>query len=686
YAGEPSVAAGITVTVGPPAADFRVGMHRAVTDAEGLAHFDGLAPGPVRVESSIRATSAKVEIVAGTTSECTLQMRGTMTVTGVVVDPGGVPVGGALVEVAIASLPGVDADQVAATAADGTFSIRECYVHCLVGARAEGYAASRLYDLEGRVNGTEPVRIELRTSGGAVEGIVVDATGEPVVGAVVRVGEGRTECILSTTQGAPPLPAQVRTDATGRFRAIGLPAGKQPVQVRTTNLAPWRGECEVAAGTTVAVRIVLAAGITCTGSVRGDDGQPVADATVTVGDAGDFVLLRTRSGTDGTFALTGLPVGEFTLAAKKDRVGQTTARLIGKPGEQLRCELQIGLGLALRARVVEATGAPISRVEIRIEAEGDGARWTSTAFSGEDGRFVVGECPPGRTLALLASKRDHMSLKQQALQPGGPELELRLQRDTAVKARITGRLLRPDGSPATGEDVEAIRFQTPSEAQLKLAAKVRDDGSFVIEAPAGQWQGRILVKGHPEIRFSPGKLDAGGASDAGVLQLTVGGTLVARIDGGAAKTDNYTVLDTREHAVCSLWPPVTPLRSDLIAPGDYLLLAQGEGIVAQVLPFTIHSGRETDLTVPRQTGVRQWIEFDLAPGTERPSYVEFEVRRGATLAAWTHARGQPGAPFRREVWLAPGSYTLATHNREPQAAATFSVGDTEGPPLRVVVR
>lgn len=681
YAGEPSVAAGITVTVGPPGADFRVGLHRAITDAAGLARFDGLAPGTVRVESTMRAASARAEIRAGTTSECTLQMRGTMTVTGVVVDAGGVPIGGALVEAA--GFPGADADQVAVTAADGTFSIRECFVHCLVGARAQGYAASQLYSPEDIPGGTENVRIELRPNGGAVEGIVVDPTGRPVAGAVVRVGEGRTEGILGTPQGAPPLPAQVRTDAAGRFRAIGVPDGTQPVQVRTVDLSPWRGTCEVAAGTTVAVRITLAAGITCTGIVRGEGGEPATDADVSVGDPGDFVLLRTRSGRDGTFTLAGLPIGEFTLAAEKDRVGKATAKLRGQPGEPLRCELQLSNGLALRARVLDAVGTPVEGVEIRCVTEDTAARWTQGAYTDKEGRFVVADCPPGRTLALLASKRDHVTLQLRALLPGGPELELCLQRDAAAKARITGRLLRPDGSPATGEEVEAIRSQTRSEAQLVLSAKVRDDGSFVIEAPAGLWLGRILVKGHPEIRLAPGKLEAGAAWDAGVLQLTVGGTLVARIYG-VAKTDSYTVLDTREHAVCSLWPPVTPLRSDLIAPGDYLLLAQGEGIKAQVLPFTIHSGQQTELTVQRRPGVRQWIEFEFPPGTEPPGYIEFQVRSGTTMLAWSSAGRS--ASYRRAVWLAPGSYTLATQNREPQATATFSVGDTEGPPVRIVLR
>jgi RNA polymerase sigma factor (sigma-70 family) len=688
YADEPTVAAGVTIHLTRPRSDFRVGLYRVVTDADGVARFEGLSPGTWRVGTPAHATPevVKAEIAAGSTCECILPLQGGMTVTGVVVDTSGVVVGGAIVEAAFAGIGGVDADRIAVTAADGTFTIRECFVHCLVGARAEGHAASHLHFVEGHRGGTERVHIELRPDGGAVEGLVLGPTGEPVPAAVVRVGNGRTESILSSAQGAPPLPAQVRTDAMGRFRAIGVPAGPQPVQVRTTDLAPWRGTCDVFAGATVAVRIVLAAGIRCTGIVRGEDGEPVPGAEVSVGGNGDFVRLRTHSGSDGTFLLTGMPVGESVVNARKDKVGKATVAIRGQSGETVRCELQLSNGLALRARVLDATGAPISGVEVRVRAEEPGAPWNSFALSGEDGRIVIGGCPPGRTLALLASKPDHVTLQRQAVQPAGPELELPLQRDLEAKACITGRLLRPDGTPAAGEEVEAIRFQTRSEAQMLLSAKAREDGSFVLEAPAGEWLGLVRVKGHPELRFTPGKLEAGAAWDAGVLQLTLGGTLVVRIDGTDAKSDSYTVLDADERAVASIWSPARPLRSDLIAPGDYALLAQGEGFVAQVLPFTIHAGSESALTVTRRPGVRQWIEFDLAPGGERPSYIPFEVRRGATLVALLSAAGKRGAPFRREVWLAPGSYTLSTKEREPLATAAFTVGATESSPVRVVVR
>src|SRR5262245_9718728 len=175
-----------------------------------------------------------------------------MTLTGIVVDPLGVPVGGAILEATrprfgttIAS-PGV-------TAADGSFSLRQCTTECLIGARAPGFAASKMCLVQGKAGSTEHVRIQLLPNGGNVAGRVVAPDGSPVANAIVRVGHGRTEALLESFHGTESVPAQVATDADGRFLAVGVPAGQQPVQAQAAGLAPWRGKTDVVAATTVQV-------------------------------------------------------------------------------------------------------------------------------------------------------------------------------------------------------------------------------------------------------------------------------------------------------------------------------------------------------------------------------------------------------------------------------------------------
>ena len=62
------------------------------------------------------------------------------------------------------------------------------------------------------------------------------------------------------------------------------------------------------------------------------------------------------------------------------------------------------------------------------------------------------------------------------------------------------------------------------------------------------------------------------------------------------------------------------------------------------------------------------------------------MRREGSLVTCDHSRSDGGAAQAAEVWLAPGRYMLRTRDREPVTELAFTVGTTEGPPLRVPVR
>src|SRR4029077_3820021 len=115
----------------------------------------------------------------------------------------------------------------------------------------------------------------------------------------------------------------------------------------------------------------------------------------------------------------------------------------------------------------------------------------------------------------------------------------------APRAHITGRLLRPDGSGATGTTIESWR-QSPR-ASVDVAVQ-NPDGAFVLEVAAGTWSIRVLTAGHPEIRRNGIELQPGAVHDLGVLQLVRGGTLVVHADA-ATKCGYYDVFDAHEHYV-----------------------------------------------------------------------------------------------------------------------------------------
>jgi RNA polymerase sigma-70 factor (ECF subfamily) len=676
YRDEPKAAAGMPVLVGRTKGDFRVGL-RAVTDATGTARFDGIAPGKVWVRCHARF-GATAEVCAGATAECVVQLSGS-TLNGIVVDATGAGIGGAIVEMGYEAHTGDDADVAAVTAADGRFVLRHVN-GSMVGARATGYAASRLYPTNLDLQAGTMLRIELVAAGGGVAGIVLGPDGRPVRGAVVRVGEGRLDALLATVQGAPPLPAQVRTDADGRFNAIGLPVGACPVQVRASGLGPWAGTCEVAAGRTASVDVRLDAGVTCSGTLRTEAGEPVDRARVRSGRDGDFLQYFARTAADGSFTLEGLPTTECEVWAAESEHGKASARVRGAAGSTVRCELVLKKEPGLHGQVVDEHGKAVVMAEIVCEAEGR-PFWSKLEVSDQDGRFAVPDCPDGRLLLVKATARQRVPFQQQGVDPRAAELRVQLPLDTSPRAHITGRIVGPEGKRAAGAQVDAMG--PPRSSQRELLDVKSEDGSFTVEVTAGWWQVRIYGTNLPTVFAGKRELEAGGAWDLGTIELVRGGTLVVRDGGREGRI--YNVYDVREQFRCALYVPGPSRRSELLAPGEHLLTVSGADTAAHVLPFMIRAGEETVLEVKPVAGVRQRFEFVPAPAAKLPPWITFAVRRDGKLVGYCSNKDRD-PPLFGEVRLVPGEYVLTAVTEKVEGTASFTVGSEEGPPVRVTVR
>jgi hypothetical protein len=147
--------------------------------------------------------------------------------------------------------------------------------------RAPGFApASRdvTVDANGGRRPSAWDRVEL-AAGGAVEGVVVDAHGDPVAGARVASGVAPTYVAAGT---APP--GVATTDARGRFRVVDLGEGTVVLDAFAADVGRVRQEVHVSAGeTTRDVRFVL----------RAEPGDKPHEPTtagslaVTLGETGD---------------------------------------------------------------------------------------------------------------------------------------------------------------------------------------------------------------------------------------------------------------------------------------------------------------------------------------------------------------------------------------------------------------
>ena len=274
-------AVGHVLTLFRPGSDPRYEGRRKRTDATGTARYEDLAPASLYVSDG-NGPGKRVEIVAGQRTEVELELEAGMTVKGIVVDPAHAPVAGALVEAAMMARSDAFPEVVAVTGGDGRFTVRATPTATLIGARAAGYTASPVRFLFGKAGNSAEVELVLGRDGGSVDGLVVDAAGKPAADVAVIIGAGKLSGIPGMDHIAP-FPALARSDAGGRFHAVGIPAGEQPVQARGAGCAPWQGKCEVAAGAATPLRITLERGAVVRGRVTDSSGALVERAQIESG-------------------------------------------------------------------------------------------------------------------------------------------------------------------------------------------------------------------------------------------------------------------------------------------------------------------------------------------------------------------------------------------------------------------
>ncbi|MCA8969845.1 MAG: sigma-70 family RNA polymerase sigma factor [Planctomycetes bacterium] len=206
--------------------DFYVAgrMRFARTDENGRARFEGVDPGIV--SAVFLDDGLMLAKVFPTGDEITITAPTSIRWTGTVEGEDGKPVANARVYLSSLPyvLPGLEAGR---TDADGRWAAtvvasRMTYAW----ADADGHGSSR-FTLLRPFAGAHSFRLRLTKEGNPVEG-VVESDGVPCAGAHVRV------CLLDEHGDGPA--GVVRTDAEGRFRCEGLPAGPLLVIAHFENL------------------------------------------------------------------------------------------------------------------------------------------------------------------------------------------------------------------------------------------------------------------------------------------------------------------------------------------------------------------------------------------------------------------------------------------------------------------
>ncbi|MCR9247684.1 MAG: sigma-70 family RNA polymerase sigma factor [bacterium] len=659
--------------------------HRFRADAEGLVRIDDLEPGRVTVWADRFDPGRGAEIVAGETATLELALPVGQLVRGRVVDPDDRPVAGARIDVLMPHLLGRDPESLAISNADGQFEIRGAPHPSMLGARAPGYRASALKFAYGKEGSTVDVTLRVTPGGGIVEGTVVDANGAPIEQAIVCVGSGRVQGVgQGNIEDQPPLPAFLRTDAKGHFRAVGVAPGENPVWVRAREMAPWRSSCVVAEFGTSVLTITMQSGGVVKGRVLTPASQPVAGAEVMHGYWGDIGHVYAHTDAGGNFELRGLPTGTVKLVAQHDEDGkcERAVELVG--GRTRELDLVVSKGLELTGLVRDDDNQPVHEASIQVTARRTPTTegWVKFTRTDAAGKFAIPNCPAERGLTVEITHEDFAPRSLDDVRPEQGTLDVRLQRADRSN-QISGTVVDPNGKPLAGV---AVSVRCRGRDRYYEPVTTTADGKFAFEElPTGRWTVTLRSDSYPEPRIEPRDIGPQEHWDLGKVRFVTGGRAIIRTSPAPAADLKFMIADTRSPARWAIHAQGEEPTTPILHPGEYRLMAWGKNAAAQAVTFTIVAGQRTEVPLTTPTGVHQRLEF---------SYdAESEVCYGATLAVY---RGEEklvdrwiptkkGEPFGYDLWLLPGKYrvTLAGSLR---GETELTVGDSTTSPVTVELR
>ncbi|HKH47549.1 MAG TPA: carboxypeptidase-like regulatory domain-containing protein [Thermoanaerobaculia bacterium] len=235
----------------------------------------------------------------------------------------------------------------------------------------------------------------------AVSGRVTDPQGAPVTGADLLLHSFAAGRILRGSSAAD-----------GSFFFPQVPDGSYRLVARASGFADTpAAEVRLAGAPVTGLALRLEPGGTVTGRILGLAEHELPRVQVTAWRDGMETLLplRALAGTDGRYRISGLPIGEWRITARR-----TAAFLVERtvqlkaPGEEVTLDLSFPEGVAVSGRVL-LDGEPLAGAMVALgnaRTDGRQARQTSTRA---DGSFAISAVEPGSYhLLVLAGGVKHV--------------------------------------------------------------------------------------------------------------------------------------------------------------------------------------------------------------------------------------------------------------------------------------
>jgi RNA polymerase sigma-70 factor (ECF subfamily) len=599
--------------------------HRVVTDGTGHAMFESLRPGAISVESST-GVHQSAEVTPGSQSTVTLALEG-IPVNGQVVDHRGDPVADADVWISSrvryapvrnGSEPGFGqyGQCTLRSDAEGRFETRMAQCQCIAAFKAGHGPSHTVYPVRGIGRSPErPVSVVVRLPA-ECGALAVSARGRnstPVGNALVLAGPEVPHSTGEMDEWMPPA-LRASTDQTGLAVLSPLPTGRIPIVVRATGYGPWVGEIEIPAGGTAQLEVSLSEGAVVTGVVFDGVGAPLANALLRHGPEWPEVSLRDSVATTdarGNYQLENLPAGELELVAFHEQWGSVSHKLTVAAGDAQRWDPRMPPRAVITGLVLDVEGQPAPGTSVMAYATVGHANTRTDAA----GRFVLSPLCPGQAYQVRAEVKlrgGGIAVAQRSGVPAGAEIELRPSPDQVPTARLRGRVLQTDGTPATGYVLGVETLDGSPGTVIAIGA----DGTFEL----GPWDPSRLRLGVQRAGsnrafadFGVHEMRAGTTADVGNLVLPVPGAVRIRIAGaekGAATLFRDAVFvdlrDVKEDGIA--W--------DDLPPGNYAVSVTRTGTapLCGLAEFEVQSGRTTDLAVVLSGASRRELRLELPNG------------------------------------------------------------------------
>jgi protocatechuate 3,4-dioxygenase beta subunit len=363
------------------------------------------------------------------------------------------------------------------TGADGRFRLAvPAGAAVELGAAAAGFLPLR-QNVARRAGSPVATTLELRPAA-ALSGLVVDARGRPVPGALVL---------------APRSNRQALSRADGRFRLTRLlPRGSYELTVQKEGFPRTTAAARTgAAGREVPpLRIVLGEGQRIRGKVLDREGRPVAAGlTLTAEEYGGGEPERSVTSVDaqGAFELRDLSPGRFELraVARGFAPARRTGIEVGAGPEAVELGVvTLEPGTAIEGVVTDSAGSPVAGAEVIARSNEPVRSWfqepepPSPYITGTDGRFRIVDLRRGDHVDLEVHHPAYAPAQALAVEVPTPEpLHVELKRARSLAGRVVG----PRGEPVPGallSRIEELRIGGGSQGSAFTLGQTGADGTF----------------------------------------------------------------------------------------------------------------------------------------------------------------------------------------------------------------